>query len=207
MTEPETKTHHTTEERRRAIAAAARSLIVEKGFEGLRTRDIADRVGINIATLHYHVPSKEVLIGLVAQSMRDEFVAQHLSHPRDGLDPVARLKLEFEEYRETCLHNPDLLAVMEELSRRATHDPNIACHLAPMKARWRQEFVDILTEGKAAGLFRADLDPEAGAAMIIGAMVVFRARPEETLNRLYDRVVAEILRSVLSDKTKGYRHD
>ena len=62
--------------RRRAIAAAARELIVEKGFEGLRTRDIADRVGINIATLHYHVPTKEALIGLVAQSMRDEFIAQ-----------------------------------------------------------------------------------------------------------------------------------
>ncbi|MBI4046729.1 MAG: TetR family transcriptional regulator, partial [Devosia nanyangense] len=42
-----------TEERRRAIAMAARQLIIEKGFEGLRTRDIADRVGINIATLHY----------------------------------------------------------------------------------------------------------------------------------------------------------
>ena len=50
-----------TEDRRAAIARAARELIVEKGVEGLRTRDIAERVGINIATLHYHVPSKEAL--------------------------------------------------------------------------------------------------------------------------------------------------
>ncbi|MDB5535826.1 MAG: TetR/AcrR family transcriptional regulator, partial [Devosia sp.] len=45
------------DDRKVAIALAARALIVEKGMEGLRTRDIADRVGINIATLHYHVPS------------------------------------------------------------------------------------------------------------------------------------------------------
>ena len=31
-----------TDDRRTAIAAAARSLIVENGVEGLRTRDIAD---------------------------------------------------------------------------------------------------------------------------------------------------------------------
>ena len=56
-----------TDDRRREIAAAARDLIVEKGVEGLRTRDIAERVGINVATLHYHVPTKEALIELVAE--------------------------------------------------------------------------------------------------------------------------------------------
>ena len=34
------------DERRIAIAHAARALIIEKGLEGLRTRDIAERVGI-----------------------------------------------------------------------------------------------------------------------------------------------------------------
>ena len=52
------------DERRIAIARAARALIIGKGLEGLRTRDIAERVGINIATLHYHVPSKEALVAL-----------------------------------------------------------------------------------------------------------------------------------------------
>ena len=76
--------------RRPAIAAAARALIAERGFEGLRTRDIAERVGINVATLHYHVPSKEALIGLVAQSMRDDFIAQSKAWRRDGLTPLQR---------------------------------------------------------------------------------------------------------------------
>ena len=75
MTATPEPTRRDTDQRRLEIAAAARALIAERGFEGLRTRDIAERVGINIATLHYHVPSKEALVELVAQSLRDEFKA------------------------------------------------------------------------------------------------------------------------------------
>src|SRR3712207_5020213 len=72
-------------DRRMAIASAARSLVAEKGFEGLRSRDIAERVGLNIATLTYHVPTREALIALMARPMREEFVAQHFARPREGL--------------------------------------------------------------------------------------------------------------------------
>ncbi len=69
---PNTK-RESRDDRRLAIAAAARAIIIEKGLEGLRTRDIALRVGINVATLHYHVPSKEALIALVADSLHRDF--------------------------------------------------------------------------------------------------------------------------------------
>ncbi len=41
------------DERRRSLVLAAYDLIAEKGFEDLRTRDVAARAGVNIATLHY----------------------------------------------------------------------------------------------------------------------------------------------------------
>src|SRR3954447_18675678 len=94
-----------------AIAAAARSLIAERGFEGLRTRDIAERVGINVATLHYHVPTKEALIEIVAQSMRDDFIAQGKSWRRQGLTPLQELQGEIAEFRDTMEHNPQLFVV------------------------------------------------------------------------------------------------
>ena len=81
------------EDRRLAIARAARAIIVEKGLEGLRMRDIAARVGINIATLHYHVPSKEALVALVAESLRRDFRAQALRHPRQGKSGLEQLRL------------------------------------------------------------------------------------------------------------------
>src|SRR3954470_5066072 len=105
--------------RRSAIAAAARALIAERGFEGLRTRDIADRVGINIATLHYHVPSKEALIELVTETMIVEFRAQAINRPRAHLSPAERLEHEFTDFQEMFTQKRDVLAVMSELMERA----------------------------------------------------------------------------------------
>ena len=50
------------EDRRRALVLAAFGQIAERGFEGLRTREVAAEAGVNIATLHYYFPTKEALI-------------------------------------------------------------------------------------------------------------------------------------------------
>src|ERR671925_266966 len=55
------------QDRREALVQAAFNRIAERGFEGLRTRDVAARVGVNIATLHYYFPTKEALIGGVVE--------------------------------------------------------------------------------------------------------------------------------------------
>src|SRR5205807_7131455 len=59
-----------SEDRRHALVAAAFGQIAERGFEGLRTREVAAEAGVNIATLHYYFPTKEALIrGVVAHAM------------------------------------------------------------------------------------------------------------------------------------------
>src|SRR5258708_12929187 len=56
--------------RRQELVRATFEMIAKNGFEGLRTRDIADLVGVNIATLHYYFPTKESLIRpVLAQAM------------------------------------------------------------------------------------------------------------------------------------------
>ncbi len=107
MTEPTSK-YASTDTRRREIAAAVRALIVEKGIDGLRTRDVAARVGINIATLHYHVPSKEALLGLVVDTLQEEFIELGGRINQIALDPLGRLKLEIAEYKSLMVHKPDL---------------------------------------------------------------------------------------------------
>jgi AcrR family transcriptional regulator len=194
--------YQATDDRKRAIAAAARSLIVEKGFEGLRTREIADRVGINIATLHYHIPTKDALIELVAQSMKEGFMAQYLRYPRVGLDPRRLLELEIDQHRDTRRHNPELLLVMEEMGRRARHDASIARYIDPMRMFWRQQIIDILKAGVADGSFRANLDPEGASFMVIGTMVAM------SMYRLDDDTSVSaaktaLINAILSDCTKA----
>ena len=184
-----------TDHRRLEIAAAARALIAERGFEGLRTRDIAERVGINIATLHYHVPSKEALVELVAQSLRDEFKAQYLSRPRDGLSALQVLRLEFADFRETIAGGAEPFIVLSELSERARRDPRIADIMRPMQAFWHGQIAEILDRGRADGSFRADLDAPAAASMVIGGMIASQRSPGDRL-AFFDRIVAELERAV-----------
>src|SRR5690242_2142097 len=61
------------QDRRTALVLAAYRQIAEQGFEGLRTRDVAAEVGVNIATLHYYFPTKEKLIEAVVAHAMDRF--------------------------------------------------------------------------------------------------------------------------------------
>ncbi len=196
MTEPTSK-YASTDTRRREIAAAVRALIVEKGIDGLRTRDVAARVGINIATLHYHVPSKEALLGLVVDTLQEEFVEQGGRINQIALDPLRRLKLEIAEYKSLMVHKPDLLPLIEEIGKRARLDPLLEPKVRTMRINWHRRFVTILEEGLAAGQFRSTLDPEAGAHIIIGALVSFQYKPRHLL-QIFDQVADEIIRSVVA---------
>jgi len=184
-----------TEDRRAAIARAARELIVEKGVEGLRTRDIAERVGINIATLHYHVPSKEALIGLVAETMKTEFRAQSLARPRAHLPAVERLEHELYDFREMYTQNPDIIAVMGELIERARRDPVIRDAIRPLQGHWHRMVADIFAAGRAEGSFRPDIDPEPAATALIGALIFF-CRNGDLSDDTYSRLCAELRRAV-----------
>ena len=184
-----------SDDRRAAIARAARDLIVEKGVEGLRTRDIADRVGINIATLHYHVPTKEALFGLVAASIRAEFVAQSAAHPRDGLSPTEQLELEFDDFEELLGEKNYLLTAMSELLERARRDPEIKAGMFPLMGKWKEIMAGIMAEGVASGDFRPDLDPVPAAQMLIGTMIGFSRSPGAAPEN-FRPVRAELLRAI-----------
>jgi AcrR family transcriptional regulator len=59
-------------ETRDQIIAAAREVFVEKGLNGARMQEIADRAGINKALLHYYFTSKQMLF--------DQIFSEALSH-------------------------------------------------------------------------------------------------------------------------------
>lgn len=184
-----------TDDRRAAIATAARSLIIEKGVEGLRTRDIADRVGINVATLHYHVPTKEALIALVAESLRNDFIQQSIDRPRAGLSASERMQHEFGDFREMALERPGIMLVFSELIERARRDEVIEAAILPMKRHWRQMLIDILSEGVSDGVYRPDLDPEAFATILIASFIGFCRGPHKSPDA-FDRLVAEMQRAI-----------
>jgi AcrR family transcriptional regulator len=193
VAEPAQIRRESTDERRAAIAGAARAIIVERGFEGLRMRDIAERVGINVATLHYHVPAKETLIQLVAQNLKAEFRAQAERRPRRGLNGLELLRTELADFRETVTEMPDLIVVMTELMERARRDPSIAAIMRPMRQFWAGQFEAIFDAGKADGTLEPGIDSKAAAQITVGALSDYW-RMSRSLTLPVDAVTAQLER-------------
>src|SRR4030081_4114094 len=102
------------EDRQRALVLAAFNQIAERGFEGLRTREVAAGVGLNIATLHYYFPTKESLIrGVVAHAM-DRFRSTLAPHG----SPADQLRNHRRAVRKLLRDEPAVGAGMGELALR-----------------------------------------------------------------------------------------
>jgi AcrR family transcriptional regulator len=140
--------------------------IAERGFEGLRVRDVADEAGLNSATLHYYFPTKEALIQAVVEHILTLF-----SEPRVTADAPSdartELRREFDDSRRRFAADPDLAVVLVELAARGARDPVIGGLLERLFRPWRAHLTGILRQGVSEGVFRADLDPDAVAAALI----------------------------------------
>jgi len=160
------------DERREDLVRAAFACLSTDGFEGLRTRSVADRAGVNIATLHYYFPTKEALIGGVAAFIASRFITLHApKKPSTGSPALDRLQQEFADARFYRAKYPDLAAVLSELQLRGRRDPAVRKIIAPMFGHWREGIEEWMTAGIAEGVFRRDLDPHGGAAFFVAAMM------------------------------------
>ena len=146
--------------------AAAFRRIASEGFEGLRTRDVAADVGLNVATLHYYFPTKEALIrGVVGHAM---------SRFRTTLEPAGtpggRLAAHFSGVRRLYRDEPELFAVMGEVAQRAARDPAIAAIFKDMSETWHAALRGLLKRAQAEGAIDQKLEPDAVASLVIATL-------------------------------------
>src|SRR5919204_6827530 len=138
-------------DRRRALVAAAYRRLAQAGFEGLRTRDVAADVGVNIATLHYYFPTKEALIRSVIGHAMQRFTE---TMPGDG-SPVDQLRGHLRALAGLLKQDQQLWAVMGELVLRAPRDPDLARIFRQSDEFWHRTLRDLISRCIAQGA----LDP------------------------------------------------
>ena len=195
------------EDRRRDLLEAAYVVIAEKGLEGLRTRDIAARAGVNISTLHYYFGTKDALIVAVVEHVREKLTGEGAAQrdARPGDNPPT-LEAHLESAWRTFQTTPHLSTVLQELVLRAQRDPRTRAAFRAIHEGWNARVEDVMRSGVERGALRADLDPRAGApvvtACIIGAMTQLSVNPEGVRLRHRDprahalgREAAEMTRS------------
>lgn len=161
--------HPSCEERRAQIMSAALDVIAEKGLEGVRTRDIAARVPINVATLHYYFPSKAELLTAVTDYVRDLFIAQvSLEGTHASGDPV----MDFVARGWGAVRrNPSLGPAILEITARAPRDADARKAVALLYRSWHAGLSEVLRDGVAQGRYRADLDVDEAADIMLSFMI------------------------------------
>ena len=145
---------------------AAYREIAEHGFEGLRTREVAAEVGVNIATLHYYFPTKESLIQAVLEHAMGRF--------RTTLAPSGSPSDQVRNYlravRKLLLDEPELGAVMAELALRSVRDRSTGRIMNAMYDTWHTTVRGLLRRAVKEGGLRAELDSDAAAALIVATL-------------------------------------
>ena len=158
--------HRNKSDRREALVEAAFQQIAERGFEGLRTREVAGRVGLNIATLHYYFPSKETLIrGVIGHAMQ-RFRSTLEPHG----SPADQLRNHLRAVRKLLREEPQLGVVMGELALRSARDQGLARIMRETNEAWHKTVRGLLHRAAREGFLAAELDSDDTASLIVATL-------------------------------------
>jgi len=165
--QPEQKTRG--DERRADLIAVAYQIIAEKGFEGLRVRDVAAQAGVNIATLHYYFNTKEDLVKGVVDYLLHLFVTIEAPQPADDNIPypIRQLRQIVADLQYQLETAPEMFVVLTELHLRSQRDPAMQAILSTLDNGWRSHISTLYQEGLNQNLFNPNLTPNTVASLLI----------------------------------------
>ena len=172
----------------RAILEAARDLIVDEGFAGLRLEHVAARAGVGKATIYRHFSSKEALaLELLLELASPHIAVEEVGDTRAEL--LAAVTNPIRALTESPF-GPVLRALLSEIAiNPSLGDPFRA---TVVQAR-REEIAKIVRRGVARGDLRPDADAGLATELLVGP-VYFRLMFGGELDAVFaERVVDEVL--------------
>ena len=189
-------------ERQEELVAAAYGLVATRGFEGLRTRDVAGAVGLNVATLHYYYPTKEALIrGVVGHAM-----GRFRSTLSPAGSPGEQLRAHLGGLRRLARDEPELFAVMGELALRARRDRAIAAIVRETDEVWHATLAGLLRRAQKEGAIAPVLKPDDAAGVIVATLKGIFILPADARDaRRLDRTLDQLERWLGLSATEAAR--
>lgn len=154
------------------VLHGARRVIAQRGADATRFRDVAAETGSAVSTLQYSFGSRGDLIiaaledAAEADLNRVRRAAGAVSGPVEQLRALVRESVvadSDEKAREAWL-------VWVEYWRAAARDSELRSGSAAIYAQWRTLVSGILTDGRAAGDFRSDLDTDQTAIQVLALL-------------------------------------
>lgn len=147
------------------ITETALELLGDVGFERFSVEEVAVRAGVAKTTVYRRFPTRNELVAAALERLND-----NLALPPDDWSVRDRLVevLTSLRQRKSDASSPDRLLYVATANCR---DPELQTLVRTRVIEPRRSGLrSILTAGIASGELRADLDPEAAIAVLVGSM-------------------------------------
>ncbi len=163
---------------RTAIMDTAEELLQTRGFNAFSFRDLAERVGIKSASIHYHFPTKMDLCRALIARHRQRVVDALETIDRESGDAPAKLLRYLGIFQSTLETGNRMCPSGMLASESSTLDEAVCTELRESFDDHERWLTKILKEGKKSGDLSFDGSPRQEARLILstleGAMLIAR---------------------------------
>nr|CAA9222890.1 hypothetical protein AVDCRST_MAG63-587 [uncultured Armatimonadetes bacterium] len=136
-------------ERREQILEAAAVALAEVGFENITTRRIAQKAGVNVATLHYHFGTKEALLAEAVRHALSRAVGVLRPAMAGAATPAEALAAGIDTAWVLAQERPGILRY--HLAVRSFQDPEAKRQAAGIYAAYRRLVEEVAERHLAEG--------------------------------------------------------
>jgi TetR/AcrR family transcriptional repressor of nem operon len=162
------------------ILDVAEALVQTRGYEAFSYADIADKLQIRKASIHYHFPSKGELARAVASRYRTAFAERLGAIEAEFPDATRRLMRYVRLFQEALRQGDHMCPFGMLASDQASTPQGVHEEVNGFFADQVAWLTRVLQEGRQEGVFRFEGGPEATAEALLagleGALLVARAR-------------------------------
>lgn len=161
-TAPKTKKKELTRKRdklsQKAIVTKATELFARSGFGSTSLDDIALAMGVTKGALYYHVKNKEEILRLIYLTVLSASEEPLQRIVEASVSPVKKLRLAVEHQTAVAADRSPALQVFYREQAHLTGP--FAREITQRMHAYEHYFEQVIEEGMAAGVFRADIDPK-----------------------------------------------
>jgi AcrR family transcriptional regulator len=156
---------------RRRLIAAATKLFARKGYRDASVQEIADAAGISRGSIFWHFGSKEGLLWAVAEELFARWENQVLVPEVGEATGIEAVRRSLDAHRAFLGGQPEAIRLFHVLMFEALGPrPDLGSEYARLHRHFKNLGARWIERGVETGDVRADVDSDAVAVAIIGAL-------------------------------------
>lgn len=184
--------------RKEVILKAAATLFREKGYKAASMRDLAERVGVEAASLYNHIRSKTELLHDICFDVANIFWEHINQVESSGKKPIEKLEILLRFHIRQMLENFQEVYVSDR-EWRYLADPYLS-NFQNQRRNYRKRFAAIIDEGITSGVINK-IDASTAVLIVLHAVSGIESWHRST-HKISGEVLEENMITILIDGLK-----